>query len=221
MTMAQPIRVLLVDDHELVRVGLRTVIEMEPDIRVVGEASDGDAAVREALASQPDVVVMDVRMGPTDGIDACRQLRSQMPAVGVLMLTSFGTKEAVLSALLAGASGFLVKNTGRADLLRAIRAVAAGESLLDPAVTKTVTDRLLQLAAEVGDPRIAALSPREREVLQEVARGRTNHEIAVELGISDATARNHVSHILEKLGMSLRCEAAALAAQVGLAADSD
>jgi DNA-binding NarL/FixJ family response regulator len=188
---------------------------------VVGEAGDGDGAVREALASQPDVVVMDVRMGPTDGIDACRQLRSQMPAVGVLMLTSFGTKEAVLSALMAGASGFLVKNTGRAELLRAIRAVAAGESLLDPAVTKTVTDRLLQLAAEVGDPRIAALSPREREVLQEVARGRTNHEIAGELGISDATARNHVSHILEKLGMSRRSEAAALAAQVGLAADSD
>ncbi len=177
--------------------------------------------MREALATQPDVVVMDVRMGPTDGIDACRQLRSQLPTVGVLMLTSFGTKEAVLSALMAGAAGFLVKNTGRAELLRAIRAVAAGESLLDPAVTRAVTDRLLQLAAEAEDPRIAALSPREREVLQHVARGRTNHEIAGELGISDATARNHVSHILEKLGMSRRSEAAALAAQVWLAPESE
>jgi DNA-binding NarL/FixJ family response regulator len=221
MTVTQPIRLLLVDDHELVRLGLRAVVEMETDIRVVGEAADGDAAVRQALATEPDVVVMDVRMGPTDGIDACRQLRSQMPTVGVLMLTSFGTKEAVLSALMAGASGFLVKNTGRAELLRAIRAVAAGESLLDPAVTKTVTDRLLQLAAEAGDPRIAALSPREREVLQQVARGLTNHEIAGELSISDATARNHVSHILEKLGMSRRSEAAALAAQVGLAPEHE
>ncbi len=210
------IRVLLVDDHEVVRVGLRTLLEMEPDIAVVGEAADGDAALREAQATTPQVVLMDVRMGPTDGIQACRKIKSEMPNVGVLMLTSFGAEEAVLASLMAGASGFLLKNTGRDDLLRAVRSVAAGESLLDPAVTAGVTEKLVELAAKAEDERIAVLSPREREVLTLVAQGLTNKQIADRLVIADATARNHVSHILDRLGMNRRTEAAAFAAQVGL-----
>ena len=211
------IRVLIADDHEVVRVGLRTLFEAERDIQVVGEAADGEAALREAQAKRPQVVLMDVRMGPTDGIQACRQIKSEMPDIGVVMLTSFGTEEAVLASLMAGASGFLLKNTGRADLLRAVRAVAKGESLLDPAVTGRMTRRLVELAAKAEDERMAALSAREREVLQLVAQGLTNRQIAERLVIAEATARNHVSHILDRLGMSRRAEAAAFAAQMGLA----
>ena len=215
------IRVLLVDDHEVVRIGLRTMLEVEPDIRVGGEAADGDAALREARASHPQVVLMDVRMGPTDGIQACRQIKSELPEVGVLMLTSFGTEEAVLASLLAGASGFLLKNTGRVDLLRAVRAIAKGESLLDPAVTGAVTRKLVALASTTEDERIAPLSAREREVLALVAQGLTNKQIAERIVIAEATARNHVSHILNRLGMHRRSEAAALAAEVGLTAKSN
>ncbi|MGI8925205.1 MAG: response regulator [Tepidiformaceae bacterium] len=210
------IRVLLVDDHEIVRVGLRAVLELEEDLVVVGEAGEADAALRQAVALHPDVVVMDVRLGGTDGISACRDIRSQSPRTAVLILTSFGTEEAVMAALVAGASGFLLKNSGRADLLRAIRAVAAGESLLDPAVTRKVTERLVALAAKEEPEGIAELSPREREVLACVARGETNRQIAERLVISEATARNHVSHILEKLGMARRSEAAAFAARRGI-----
>jgi two-component system, NarL family, response regulator DevR len=213
--MAQ-IRILLADDHEVVRMGLRSLLELEPDMRVVGEASDGATAVRDAEALHPDVVIMDVRMGPVDGIDACRDLKSRLPDTGVLMLTSYGTDEAVIAALMAGASGFLLKNAGRAEVLRAVRAIAAGESLLDPAVTRRVTERLVELATRAEHDEASQLSPREREVLALVAQGRTNREIAAQLVISEATARNHVSHILDKLGMSRRSEAAAFAARIGL-----
>ena len=216
---AASIRVMIVDDHEVVRVGLRSLLEMEPDIRVVAEAADGDQATAEARVAAPSVVLMDVRMGRTGGIEACRELKEALPDVRVLMLTSFGTRDEVLAALMAGASGFLLKNTGREELLRAVRAVAAGESLLDPAVTAGVTDRLVELAGQAEDPRIAPLSEREREVLRLVAQGQTNKEIAESLVISAATARNHVSHILEKLGMRSRTEAAALAAELGLRGD--
>ena len=214
--MSQRIRVLIVDDHEVVRIGLRTFLELESDITVVGEAADGEAAYREAKRTDPSVVVMDVRMGPAGGIEACRELKSELPDVGVLMLTSYGEKEAVLASITAGASGFLLKNTGHEELLRAIRRVAAGESLLDPAVTRAVTDRLIELSAQSEDPMIARLSEREREVLRHVAKGLTNKEIAQELVISPATARNHVSHVLEKLEMRSRSELAAFAAKVGL-----
>ncbi len=210
------IRVLLVDDHEVVRMGLRALFELEDDITVVGEASDGREAVKRAGELAPHVVLMDIRMGDTDGVEACREVRSVAPGASVIMLTSFGTEDAVLGALMAGASGFLLKNTARADLLRAVRLVAQGQSLLDPAVTAKVTQRLVALATKSGPTELAELSPREREVLELVARGKTNREIAEVLVISDATARNHVSHILEKLGMSRRSEAAALAAKLGL-----
>jgi DNA-binding NarL/FixJ family response regulator len=219
--MASAIRVLLVDDHEIVRMGLRTLLEMEDDITVVGEAADGAAASAEARRTDPAVVLMDVRMGPTNGIEACRELKSERPEIGVLMLTSYPEHEAVLASLAAGASGFLLKNTGPAALVQAIRAVAAGQSLLDPAVTREVTDRLVELSEQTADPRIADLTEREREVLRLIARGRTNKEIAESLVISPATARNHVSHILEKLGMRSRSEAAALAAEIGLREPED
>ncbi|MGH2608281.1 MAG: response regulator, partial [Tepidiformaceae bacterium] len=125
-------RVMLVDDHEIVRFGLRSLIDAEEDMHVVAEAIDGPSAIREAQASRPDVIVMDIRLGPLDGIEACRAIRERLPETAVLMFTSFGTDDAVMGALVAGASGFLVKNTGREDLLRAIRSLAAGHSLLDP-----------------------------------------------------------------------------------------
>jgi DNA-binding NarL/FixJ family response regulator len=210
------IRVLLVDDHEVVRLGLRSLLEIEPDLRVVAEASDGVAAVREAEAHRPDVAIMDVRMAGMDGIEACREIKSRCPETGVLMLTSFGSDEAVIAALMAGAAGFLLKNAGRAEVLRAVRSVAAGQSVLDPAVTRRVTERLVELASKAEHEELAQLSQREREVLRLVAEGRTNREIAAQLVISEATARNHVSHILDKLGMSRRAEAAAFAARIGL-----
>ncbi|MEZ4502955.1 MAG: response regulator transcription factor [Dehalococcoidia bacterium] len=210
------IAVLIVDDHEVVRMGLRALLSMEPDLRVVGEAADGDAAYAEAMRARPDVVIMDVRMGHSDGIDACRAIKSDMPGVGVLMLTSFGEREAVLASLMAGASGFLLKNTGHAELLRAIRSIAAGDSLLDPAITRSVMDTLVRLVENAEDPRIAQLTEREREVLRLVADGQSNKEIAQTLVISPATARNHVSHILDKLGMRSRSEAAVFAVEAGL-----
>lgn len=210
------IRLMIVDDHEVVRVGLRTLLSMEPDISVVGEAADGVEAVRVAVQLRPDVVLMDVRMAAMDGIEACRALRSEIPETNVLMLTSYGTQEAVLDALMAGASGFLLKNAGHEELLRAVRAVAAGESLLDPAVTRAVTQRLVDLTASAEHPLLRSLSAREREVLLLVAEGHTNREIAERLVISDTTARNHVSHILDKLGVRRRAEAAVLASQLGL-----
>lgn len=210
-------RVLLVDDHEVVRAGLRAMLDLEEDIHVVGEAADGGEALRQALWLRPDVVVMDVRMETgTDGIEACRAIKSDLAGTDVLMLTSFGSDEAVLASLMAGASGFLLKNSGREDLLKAIRAVAAGQSLLDPSVTAGVTRRLVELASGAPHPLLGRLSAREREVLVLVAEGLTNRQIAERLFISETTARNHVSHILEKLGMVRRAEAAAFAAQLRL-----
>ncbi len=152
------IRLMIVDDHEVVRVGLRALLSMEPDISVIGEAADGVEAVRVAVQLRPDLVLMDVRMAAMDGIEACRALRSELPETNVLMLTSFGTQEAVLDALMAGASGFLLKNAGHEELLRAVRAVAAGESLLDPAVTRAVTQRLVDLTASAEHPLLRSLS---------------------------------------------------------------
>lgn len=210
------IRVLLVDDHELVRFGLRTTLEVEDDFEVVGEAESGEQAVAMASSLGPSVIVMDVRMAGMDGIEACRQVKSEHPEIGILILTSFGAEDAVISALLAGANGFLLKNTGRAEVLRALRLIAAGQSLLDPAITQQVTRKLVQLSNQEGPSELASLSAREREVLALVAEGCTNREIAARLVISDATARNHVSHILEKLGLGRRSEAAALAARLGV-----
>jgi two-component system response regulator DevR len=205
------IRVLLVDDHELVRLGLRTALEVEPDVAVVGEAGDAAEALRQVAATGPDVVLMDVVMPGQSGIEACREIRAAHPRVQVLMLTSYSDDAAVFSSIMAGAAGYLLKNTGRADIVRAVRSVARGEALLDPAVTRKVTDRLTQLARAKEVEEIEPLTEREREVLALVARGLTNKEIADRLVISEKTARNHISHILEKLNLSRRSEAAAYA----------
>lgn len=216
MVEGAPIRLVIVDDHEIFRAGLRTVLEFEPDLRVVGEAGDAAAGIQTVDSLAPDVVLMDVRLGGVDGIAACREVRARRPEVRVLMLTSFADQETVLAAIMAGASGFLVKNVARAELLAAIRAVARGESLLDPTVTRQVLDKLVTLARKEQAEELAGLSEREREVLALVAEGLTNREIADRLILSEHTARNHVSRILEKLGLSRRSEAAALAARLGL-----
>ena len=210
------IRVMVVDDHEVVRSGLKAILEPEDDLEVVGEAGSASEAIQRVQRLDPHVILMDVRMGEMSGIEACRLIRSAHPQVSVLMLTSFGEGEAVMASIMAGASGYLLKNVGRADLIKAIRAVVGGENLLDPAVTKQVMARLAQLAAKEDERAVQDLSGREKEVLVLVARGLTNREIAAELVISENTARNHVSRILEKLGLTRRSEAAAFAAQHGL-----
>ncbi len=207
-------RLMIVDDHEVVRMGLRAALEVEPDFTVVAEAGNGKEAIEKARAHQPDIVLMDVRMDGMDGIEACREIRSEYPDTKVLMLTSFAEEETVVSALLAGAAGYVLKNVARSRLLEALRSVARGESLLDSKVTKGVLEKLV-----AGKDKAAPddeLTPREREVLILIAEGATNKEIAQKLVVSENTARNHVSHILGKLGFSRRSEAAAYAAKKGL-----
>jgi two-component system, NarL family, response regulator DevR len=208
-----PIRVVIVDDHEIVRTGLRMVIEMESDLVIAGEAGSGEEFLRRVGLLRPDVVLMDVLMGDLSGIETCRLAKAEEPDLRVLMLTSHGDEQAVVAAVLAGASGYLLKNVSRAELLRAIRAVAAGGALLDPGVTGAVTRKLVELNRQTRQAESDLLSEREREVLQLVAQGLTNKEIAARLSITEKTARNHISHILEKLNLSRRTEAAAYAVQ--------
>ena len=213
------VKVMIVDDHEVMRYGLRAVLEPEEDMEVVGDWGDAEAALREAEISRPDVVLMDVRMPGTDGIEACRLLRASLPETRVVMLTSYSEEQAVFAAIMAGAAGYLLKNTRRADLLSAIRSAAAGDSLLDPGVATAVLARLRKLTTSEQDREASSLSEREREVLVLVAQGLTNKEIAARLIIAENTARNHVSRILDKLGLSRRAEAATFAAQHGLLED--
>ncbi|MDA1215578.1 MAG: response regulator transcription factor [Chloroflexi bacterium] len=210
------IRIMVVDDHEVVRTGLRAILEPEEDLEVIAEAGSGDDAIQAIGNPPPDVVLMDVRMGEMSGTEACRLIKSAHPDVRVLMLTSFGEEEAVMAAIMAGASGYLLKNAGRSELLSAIMAVAGGQSLLDPSVTKQVMERLASLTQKESAHAVETLSEREREVVELVACGMTNKEIAEKLIISENTARNHVSRILDKLGLSRRSEAAVFAAQHGL-----
>jgi two-component system, NarL family, response regulator DevR len=201
-------RLMIVDDHEVVRMGLRAALDVEPDFTVVAEASNGAEAIEKARAHRPDIVLMDVRMDGMDGIEACRELRNEFPETRVLMLTSFAEEETVVAALLAGAAGYVLKNVARARLLEALRSVARGESLLDSRVTRGVVEKLV---SSRGAPDEGELTAREREVLVLIAEGATNKEIAARLVVSENTARNHVSHILGKLGFSRRSEAAAYA----------
>jgi DNA-binding NarL/FixJ family response regulator len=205
---------MIVDDHEVLRMGLRAALEVEADFTVVAEASNGQEAIDKARVHRPEIILMDVRMDGVDGIEACREIRSEFPDTRVLMLTSFAEEETVVAALLAGAAGYVLKNVARARLLEALRSVARGESLLDSRVTKAVLEKLVagKDKSESGDD----LTPREREVLVLIAEGATNKEIAQKLVVSENTARNHVSHILGKLGFSRRSEAAAYAVKKGL-----
>lgn len=211
-----PIRILIVDDHGMVRRGMRDYLALHDDLEVVGEAADGAAAIEAATTLRPDVVVMDLLMPGVDGIEATAAIKTANPAIEIVALTSFVEESRVVAAIEAGASGFLLKDADADDLAAAIRAAAAGEMHLDPAVAGVVARRLRSGAtgaagASPGDA-IATLTPREREVLSGIARGLSNRAIADELGITERTARTHVSNILAKLGLASRTQAALLAA---------
>jgi DNA-binding NarL/FixJ family response regulator len=219
------IRVLLADDQPLVRTGFRMILDAEPDIEVAGEAGDGAEAVRQCRALRPDVVVMDIRMPVLDGIAATAQLVAEGPAP-VLVLTTFGLDEYVVAALRAGASGFLLKDVDAAKLAEAIRVIAAGNAIVDPAVTRRLLDHFTReqpAASKVPAPdtawrdRLAGLTCREREVLTLVARGLSNTEIAVELVVTETTVKTHVHHLLTKLGARDRVQLVIFAYDSGLA----
>jgi two-component system, NarL family, response regulator DevR len=207
------IRVLLVDDHEVVRSGVRALLTATSDVVVVGEADSPARALREAQRVRPDVVVMDVRLADESGIDATRAIRAALPDVQVLMLTSFADDEALFAAVMAGASGYVLKQIRGDDLVRGIREVGAGRSLLDPLVTRQVLDRLRRGKRLMGDERLERLSPQEERVLELVAKGLTNGQIGSELGLAEKTVRNYVSSVLAKLEVGRRAEAAAYVAR--------
>jgi DNA-binding NarL/FixJ family response regulator len=210
---ADSISVLVVDDHAVVREGLRSFLELQEGIEVVGEAADGEAAVRAAEAWKPDVVLMDLVMPRLDGVGAMRELRRRLPSARVIVLTNFPDDDRLLPAIRAGASGYLLKNADPQEVVRAVRAAHAGEALLDPGVAA----RLLEAIAQRPDSEPAErLTPREREVLALIARGMPNKLIARELEISEKTVKTHVGHVLAKLGVSDRTQAALQAVREGL-----
>jgi DNA-binding NarL/FixJ family response regulator len=210
------VRVLIADDEEMVRTGLRLVLDREPDIDVVGEAGDGHAAVEQTNVLEPDIVLMDVRMPHLDGIEATRRISSSQTATRVIVLTTFDEDEYVYDALKAGASGFLLKYAAADDLVHAIRVVAAGEAMLAPSVTRRLIETFARRDAQGPASSIVALTVREREVLKLVAQGMSNSEIADALVLSRATVKTHVANILEKLDVRDRVQAAAIAHQSGL-----
>jgi two-component system response regulator DevR len=199
-------RIMIVDDHEVVRLGMRKAFEEEPDLTVVGEASNGAEALAKIPVLDPQVILMDVRMEKMNGIEACREIKSRNPDVHILMITSYTDDDAMIASILAGASGYLLKHVSRADLLRSIRQVASGHSLINSNSAKQAMEHLTHMPG-------SELTEREREVLTLVARGFTNKQIADRLFVTEKTARNHVSHILDKLGLSRRSEAAAFAVE--------
>ncbi|MET9726333.1 response regulator transcription factor [Streptomyces zaomyceticus] len=209
-------RVFLVDDHEVVRRGLRDLIDDEPDMRVVGEASTVDQALARGPALRPDVAVLDVRLPDGDGISVCRELRSRLPELACLMLTSFDDEDALIDAIMAGAAGYVLKQIKGSDLVSAVRTVATGQSMLDPATTARLMRSLRapEAAKPPEDERLAVLSERERSVLDLIGEGLTNREIAKRLYLSEKTVKNHISRLLGKLGVERRVQAAVIAAQV-------
>jgi two-component system response regulator DevR len=208
-----PLRVMLVDDHEIVRNGIRAMLDAQDDIVVTTEAGSVREAVDEAARTRPDVVVMDVRLSDGSAIEATREIRANRPETKVLMLTSFADDEALFSSIMAGASGYVLKQVKSGDLLRAIRAVGAGDSLLDPSVTNAVLDRLRKGKHLMKDEKLARLSPQEERILQLIAEGWTNRQIGDELHLAEKTVKNYVSSILSKLEVARRAEAAAYLAR--------
>jgi two-component system response regulator DevR len=208
-----PLRVMLVDDHEVVRDGIKALLAGTEDIVVCAEAGSVRQAVAEAERALPDVIVMDVRLSDGSGIEATRDIRAQRPATQVLMLTSFADDEALFASIMAGAAGYVLKQIKGGELVRAIRAVGQGQSLLDPAVTKGVLDRLRRGKHLLKDEKLARLSPQEERILGLVASGRTNRQIGEELGLAEKTVKNYVSSILAKLEVARRAEAAAYLAR--------
>ena len=204
---------MLVDDHEIVRSGIKSLLAATDDLRVVAEAETVQEAVAEALRARPDVVVMDIRLADGSGIEATREIRDRLPQTQVLMLTSFADDEALYASIMAGAAGYVLKQIRGGELVRGIRAVAAGHSLLDPLVTGAVLERLRRGKHLLKDPKLAALSAQEEKVLALVAQGKTNSQIGQELFLAEKTVKNYVSSILGKLEVGRRSEAAAYLAR--------
>jgi two-component system response regulator DevR len=206
-----PIRVFLLDDHEIVRRGVRELLEAEPDIEVVGEASTAAEALARVPASHPDVAILDVRLPDGDGVSVCRDLRSEHPELQCLMLTSFADDEALFDAILAGAAGYVLKQIRGTDLVGAVRTIAAGGSLLDPRAAAMVMERMRTPKAE--DP-LAALTDQERRILDLIGEGLTNRQIGERMFLAEKTVKNYVSNLLSKLGLQRRTQAAVLATEV-------
>ncbi len=206
-------RILIADDHEVVRMGIKALLHQNADLYVVGEAATGEEAIEQALQLKPDVVVMDIRMPGLSGVEACRQIVQQLPETRVIMLTSFAEDELLFAAIRAGASGYVLKRIGSDDLVRNIRSVAHGESALDPAMTEAVFKQVSQMERSKEAAVFADLSAQEMRVLGLIAEGLTNREIAGRLFLGEGTVRNYVSNVLSKLHLSNRAEAAAFAVQ--------
>jgi DNA-binding NarL/FixJ family response regulator len=210
--MPDVVRVMIVDDHDIVREGLRALIQKRSELGLVAEASSVATAVSEARRARPDVVIMDLRLPDGSGVEACREIRAEWPETKVLMLTSYADEEAVLASIMAGASGYLLKQTRSQDVIDAVSRVARGESLLDPNVTEKILERL-RAGAGAKDNDLSLLSEQEQKILDLIADGKTNKEIAAEIFLSDKTVKNYVSSILSKLNLRRRSEAAAFIAR--------
>ena len=210
--MPDHLRVFLMDDHEIVRRGLRELLETEDDIEVVGEAGSAEEALSRIPPTRPDVAVLDVRIPDGNGVEVCREVRSRHPEVRCLILTSFSDDEALFQAIMAGASGYLLKQIKGSDLVDSVRRVAAGQSLLDPAVTARVLERLRK--GTETDEQLAQLTDQERKILDHIAEGLTNRQIAERVHLAEKTVKNYVSNILTKLGMERRTQAAVFAAGI-------
>ena len=205
------IRILIADDHEVVRIGLAALLDRQAGFRVVGEAASGTEALRLARALRPDVVVMDIRMPDGSGTEACRAITAELPQTPVVMLTSYADEEALFAAIAAGASGYVLKRIGSDELVSAVRTVARGQSMLDPAVTATVLERLRTAAHAEESGAFSELTDQERRVLAHLAQGESNREIALAMELAEKTVRNYVSNILAKLALTSRAQAAAFA----------
>jgi two-component system response regulator DevR len=205
------LRVFLLDDHEIVRRGVRELLEAEEDLEVVGEAGTADEAYGRIPATRPDVAILDVRLPDGDGVQVCREIRSRHPGIACLMLTSFADDEALFSAIMAGAAGYVLKQVRGTDLVNSVRRVGRGESLLDPSLTTRVLERLRH-PPEADE--LAGLTGQERRILDLIAEGMTNRQIGEQLHLAEKTIKNYVSNVLAKLGMSRRSEAAAYAARL-------
>ncbi|MBA3687809.1 MAG: response regulator transcription factor [Chloroflexi bacterium] len=212
----RPLRLMIVDDHEVVRRGLVALLDRRAGFEVVGEAGSVAESINLAARHEPDLVIMDVRLPDGSGIEACREIRAVRPETRVVMLTSYPDEEAVMSAIIAGASGYLLKQIRGRDLVTALDAVGRGESLLDPAVTEKVLERVRRMASGSATDDLAELTSQERKVLLLVAEGKTNKEIATDIFLSDKTVKNYVSSILSKLNLQRRTQAAAFVAKRNL-----
>jgi len=211
---AAPIRVFLLDDHEVVRRGVADLLGGEPDMEIVGEASTAAEALARVPAARPDVAVLDVRLPDGDGVSVCRELRSRLPDLRCLMLTSFADDEALFDAIMAGAAGYVLKQIRGTDLVGAVRTVASGQSLLDPRTTARVLDRMRSAAAAPRPDPLDVLSEQERTVLDLIGEGLTNREIGERMFLAEKTVKNYVSHLLAKLGMQRRTQVAILATEL-------